>query len=85
MKVIKNDEVILSGKRNQHNGMWVVDLNKYQQATTPSTPSTSNNLANGIIKHETPIHDLINYFHSTCFSPAKSTWLDAIKNEFFLS
>jgi hypothetical protein len=29
--------------------------------------------------------DLINYLHAACFSPVKSTWIEAIKNGIFSS
>ena len=58
MVASKNNQIVLQGNRNIHNGMWVVPLD--QKASHTHRHSASN-LANGIIKTETTVNDLIHF------------------------
>ena len=68
--VLKNNKIILQGTRDPLNGMWNTFLPTHQ--------------LNGIIKKETSKSDLIHFLHAACFSPSPSTWIQAIKRNFFL-
>ena len=73
---VKNnaDTTILTGSRDFNTGMWIVDL-----APFLSPPPQIN----GIIRQRTAVSDLIEYLHACNFSPVKSTWLSAIRSNFF--
>ena len=71
--VAKHNEIILNGNRNHKNGMWEIPLPLKQHLphlldksntkvfyVNPSEPEKTQ-VANGIIKKETTIHDLINF------------------------
>ena len=81
--VVKNGKTLLKGIRNNNNGMWETPLpiaTSHNHAPVPFT----NAMANGIIKKETTVNDLINFFHAACFSPSTSTWINAIRRNYFL-
>ena len=81
--VVKNGKTLLTGIRNNNNGMWETTLpitTPLQNAPVPFTDA----MANGIIKKETTVNDLINFLHAACFSPSTSTWINAIKRNYFL-
>lgn len=94
--VAKHNQLLLQGKRNNHNGMWEIPLplqiplpHKLKKHNTElffinSSSATPTHCANGIIKKESTINDLINFLHGACFSPSKSTWINAIKRNYFL-
>ena len=65
VKVFKNNEIIISGLRNQKDGLWDVPIPQ---------PSSPTKVANVIIKKDTTNSELIPYFQGCCFSPSKSTF-----------
>ena len=73
--VFKHNQIILQGHRNHHNGMWQVPLPLTQQ----------QHFAHGIIKKETSVNDLINFLHAAAFSPSKSTWIEAVRRNYFVT
>ena len=75
LHVFKNNKKILHGVRNFTDGLW--DIYLKQQSTIPKL--------NVIIQKATTKKDLIHFFHGTCFSPTKATFLRAIKNGNFIS
>ena len=75
MNVYKDNKNILTGTQNKNDGLWDVQLP--QSAPLPQ--------ANVIIRKYTSIKTLIPYLQACCFSPAKSTFLKAIKNGNFLT
>ena len=91
--VAKHNNLILRGTRNYKNGMWEIPLplnenlpHVLNKADTKIhfVNNTQSHFANGIIKKETTINDLINFLHAACFSPSPSTWIEAIKRNYFL-
>ena len=93
--VTKHNKIILRGFRNTNNGMWEIPLPLTDKLNSTITKTNTEvyfvnsnaqtKLANGIIKKETTINDLINFLHAACFSPSPSTWIQAIKKNYFLS
>ena len=73
--VHKHNKIILAELRDTQTGMY-----KYKLPTQPETHQL-----NGIIKHETSIHDIFNFLHQACFSPTTTTWCKAMDNNFFIS
>ena len=76
MKVLKNDSIIIEGKRNLNDGLWDVTLDDI------SPPSAK---LNAIINKSQTKTKLANYYHACCFSPCISTLTKAIKNGNFES
>ena len=73
---VKNSKniTILTGARDFSTGMWLVDI-----SPLISPPPQLN----GIIRQRTTVSDLIDFLHGCTFSPVKSTWLSAVKANFF--
>jgi hypothetical protein len=94
MKVIKEDTMILRGTRNTTDGLWDVEL-KRSPPHTPATPMIQKQIstivpdirykANVIIRKSQTKTDLAKYLHATCWSPSKSTFLNAINNGNFIT
>jgi hypothetical protein len=73
----KQQQLIITAPRDPTTGMWNIPL------PIPSVlPNHHIHIANGIIKRDTPINDLINFLHASCFSPTTSTFINAIKAGF---
>jgi hypothetical protein len=73
----KENIPILSGKRETKSGMWMIPI--------PNKPKVDNVCNRIAVKGISSIHHLIRYYHATCYSPVKSTWLKAIKKGHFTS
>ena len=73
MTVIKNNRVVMQGKRNKQDGLWDVPF------------SNSKLHLNVMIKKSTLKRDLIKFYHGACFSPTKKTFLQAVKNGNFMN
>ena len=89
MTVAKNSKTIFSGHRSTSgDGLWNINLHKNPpplpplQSKTSSQPSAPS--LNVILRKSTPAKDLAIYLHAACFSPAKHTFLKAIKNNHFI-
>ena len=96
LHTIKNGKTILTGYRNPRDGLWDIPLQAVpsHQALLPNPAvplSTSTRVPQKhhtmqvIIRKNQPACDLVKYLHAACFSPVKSTWLKAIKNNQFLT
>ncbi len=89
MLATHNNTIIMQAPRNPRNGLWETQLPIPQPplstSSFPAPTTLQQPTCNGIIRKETSIHDLVNYLHACCFSPTKSTFLKAIKNDFLLS
>ena len=95
--VAKHNKIILHGVRNKNNGMWVTTLPNKKKFPhllnaqniniyfSDPTSTQQQHIANGIITKETSINDLINFLHAVCFSPSPSTWIEAIKRNYFIT
>ena len=73
--VMKEKKLILQGWRDPHNRLWRVPLhneNKCEAAT----------VVNNVYECDSE-EELIRFYHATCFSPRKSTWIQAIKKGYF--
>ena len=78
VKVIdKENKVLLKGK--QKNNLYLVDM-KNDDIMTEIKPDTS--LANHVYENKSNI-DLVMHYHQACWSPAKATWIAAIKKNYF--
>ena len=81
---IKDGQIILKGYRNENDELWDVPLTnynaKYYTDTTPKSPHL-----NVIMPKDTSIKDLVNFLKACCFSPTKSTLLQAVKNGNFIT
>ena len=81
----KNNNLIIQAPRDQRTGMWMVNLQNLRNLPSPQStnPTPTINISNGIIRKETAINDLIQFFHASMLSCKKSTWRKAIQNNFF--
>jgi len=89
MRVFKEKKLILTGIRNHHDGLWDVPLPQkpleiLQQHNVNNIISPSSKL-NVVINKSTTKKDLALYYHACCFSPTKSTFINAIKLGHFSS
>ena len=91
---IKNNQVILQGTRNPHNGLWDIPLPKPQgqlgtitdhskQPTPVLRYNQQSSHINVILWYDQDKHNLIAFLHAACFAPVKSTFLKAIQNNHF--
>jgi hypothetical protein len=81
----KDNTTILQGQRNPTNGMWCINLPHATDTViaSPITNTTTNAArANNAIEHKTKA-GLVAFLHAACFSPAASTFIQAIKAGFF--
>lgn len=73
IRIYKNHDIILQGKRNTEDGLWDVNLKRPQHKLY------------AIIRKDTSMYDLIHYLHACCFSPPISTFKKAIKRGNFIT
>ena len=59
----------MTGERDVETGMWEINLDN----------SDTSALCNNLLFSTSP-RDVILYLHAACFSPGRSTWIDAISN-----
>ena len=88
LHVAKKQKIILQGTRDPINGMWNVPL---PLQDNPS-PTISNSITNRSIPPTTDmvnylgesnlLGDCINFLYAACFSPAKSTFIQAVEAGF---
>ena len=94
--VTKHHNLIMQRVLNKKNGMWEIPLplqKQLQQKLNSIDTKTyffsningKQNIANGIIKKETTINNLINFLHAACFRNSKSTWIEVIKQHYFIT
>ena len=93
MIVKKKQNIILTGKRNNSDGLWDVELS--QNGTTHNSgknmlplhtqPNATEYKANVIIRKSQTKLELAQYLHAACWSPPISTFVRAIKNGNFIS
>ena len=81
LKIIKDNKVIIEGKRNCQ-GLWDIPLSSKIVQPEPD-PQTKQQLANGIIRQRQTKVELAEYLSGSCF--AKSTLLRAIGKNHFTS
>ena len=86
--VSKNSIPIFHGNRST-NGDGLYNINLPSQITTINNTNTyhtsiSKPSLNVIIRIATTAKDLVLYLHAACFSPPKSTFLKAVKNNNFI-
>ena len=77
LHVIKNNQQILHGQQNFVDGLWDIQIPKYN-----ITPVKKISV---IIPKNTTKHDLARFYHVACFSPPISTFYKAVKNGNFQS
>ena len=81
--VSKNNKKIIIGIRSKSgDNLWDIKL---QIDTTKYHHTPIQQSANIILRIDKKSTDLASYFHASCFSPTKHTFLQAIKNNFFKS
>jgi hypothetical protein len=74
--VSKNEKHLMYGSRDPKSRLWRVNLKqKFETENIQCNHAHDNNNQK----------DLTNYLHAACFSPVRSTWIRAIKNEHFSS
>jgi hypothetical protein len=74
--VSRNGKDVMYGSRDPKSRLWRVNLNQKMNTKIAQCNHAHDNNNQ---------KDLINYLHAACFSPVKSTWIEAIKNGFFSS
>ncbi|EEC46594.1 predicted protein [Phaeodactylum tricornutum CCAP 1055/1] len=67
LDIHRDATLLLSGARSPHTGLWHLDL------TPPKSPATAHALV-----PTTPLADRIAFVHASLFSPALSTWCQAL-------
>ena len=77
MKVNKQGDLVLDGTRNEAAGMWQVKRTTTQPRPTPTHQSAK------ILLTERRKPYLTQWYHSTPFSPAKHSLIQAIKKSYF--
>ena len=82
VKILKQNQVILTGLRDRTNGQWNIPLEPTPPAQTSSNRSHPNQ-ANRILRHDTTKRKLAQYFHAAAFIPVKSNFISAINNGHF--
>jgi hypothetical protein len=88
VKIYKNGQVILVGKRNASNGHWNIPLAPKAMLPAPfppTAPRTSHHTANGAIHDIGTKQDLTSFLHACALSPLPSTFLRAIQRGHFSS
>ena len=80
VKVTKNGKVLLTRVRNLHNHLWEFKLTQTTQKLNhlPAPPPQINNVYTLSTKSS-----IINFLHGACGFPAKSSWIHAVKKNFF--
>ena len=81
LKVIKNQEVVMRGFRNQQDGLWDIPITRHH----PNFPVLLSPKLSVIIRKDKTKADLATYLHAACFSPTTDTFLKAIKNNHFIT
>ena len=71
----KSNQMILQG--TQTNNVYELDMKSNEIMTEPN-PDTS--MANHVYENKSNM-DLVKYYHQACWSPAKATWITAIKKK----
>ncbi|MFN9915112.1 MAG: hypothetical protein ACK53L_21155, partial [Pirellulaceae bacterium] len=72
MKILKRNEIIITGKR-MPSGLWSIPI------LAPQVPPTPPHQANGILRLDKPKQELATYHHASLGSPAPSTLVRAIR------
>ena len=87
----KDDHLVLQGKRSiSGDGLWDIPLctsisSPASDAPAPPYPQRDHPQMNVIIRKDKAKSDLVRFLHGACFYPTKSTWLNAIRQGFFVS
>ena len=74
----KQGNVILTGLRNHHGGLWDINFN----TPRPLPPPVYDKKAFVILHVDKSKTDLAAYLRGCCFSPKKSTLYEAVKKNF---
>ena len=77
--ITKDQITLISGQRDSRTGLWRIPLDIQNMPT-----NTIQYQCNSAYQTNT-ISDLIAFLHATAFSPAPSTWIQAIQKGFFQS
>lgn len=92
VKISYEDETILAGDRNHQTGLWMIPVEVQQELTQEA----NNAIDDGTFVHETEFHqanfingpnkaaELVAFAHATLFSPALTTLMKAVKNNFLI-
>ena len=84
MKILKDNQIIITGLRDRTNGLWNIPLDPNHPAQQSSRQSHQNQ-ANGILRHDTTKRKISQYFHAASFNTVKSTFIAATNNDHFSS
>ena len=81
--VVKNNKIVIQGKRNTNDGLWDIPIEKAPNLPTQhhvdNVNTTHQQKLGVIIRKKQKKVDLIKYLHAACFSPVPSTFVRAIK------
>ena len=81
LKVIKNQEVVMRGFRNQQDGLWDIPITRHHQ----NFPRLLSPKLSVIIRKDKTKADLATYLHAACVSPTADTFIKAIKTNHFIN
>ena len=84
VKILKNNQVMITGLRDCTNGLWNIPLEPSPPAQQSSKRSHPNQ-AKGILHNDTTKRELAQYFHAAASGPVKSTFIASINKGHFTS
>jgi hypothetical protein len=82
-RILQDNNVILDGPHDPTTNLWLLPLQP-KPSPIPTGTQTAPHL--GFHAHQTSTKsDLLQYLHAACYSPVTSTWLQAIRNNNFIT
>jgi hypothetical protein len=85
LQVKKNNKLLLKGTRNPSDGLWDIPITIPTTKLQPRLSHVFHHRANVIITKNKSKTELVQYLHACCFSPAHSTFIQAVKNGNFIT
>ena len=85
IKIYKHNKILMKGERNKNNGMWEIEIGNEQniQENKHIFSTDQPQQANSGIYEFKKKGDIINFLHGCAFSPVKTAWIKAVKNNYF--
>ena len=81
----KSKDLVLTGQRNQNDGLWDVNLSSLKSAPPVSLPMYTTASLNAVLRYDKTKSELAAYLHAAAGYPTKSSFITAIKNGNFLT
>ena len=81
----RSKDLVLTGQRNQNDGLWDVNLSSLKSAPPVSLPMYTTASLNAVLRYDKTKSELAAYLHAAAGYPTKSSFITAIKNGNFLT